>query len=210
MDLHRCLQDRRLLAIVRGNDADAALRTVDVLLDSGITLLEVSLGTAGAFDVIRRVAASGGAAATIGAGTVLEADDADRAADAGATFLVTPAAGAGATRGFALRIPVLTGAFTPTEAVTAMREGAAAIKLFPAMLGGPDYLRALREPLPDVPFVPVGGVREDQVTAYLDAGAIAVGVGSPLVGDAASGGDLEALRERARLFVRALSASEAP
>jgi 2-dehydro-3-deoxyphosphogluconate aldolase/(4S)-4-hydroxy-2-oxoglutarate aldolase len=201
MDLRSLLEERRLLAIVRGNDAGAALRAVEVLVECGIVLLEVSLRTAGATDVIRRGIASIGADACIGAGTVVESGDAERAADAGAAFLVTPAAGPGAARGVALGLPVLTGAFTPTEAVAAMAGGAAAVKLFPAMLGGPAYLRALREPLPDVPFVPVGGVGADQVADYLAAGAVAVGVGSPLLGDAPSGGDLAALRARAARFV---------
>ena len=79
--------------------------------------------------------------------------------------------------------------------------GASAVKLFPASAGGPAYLRALRDPLPDIPFLAVGGVGLDDVEAYLKAGAIGVGVGSPLVGDAASGGDLGALRDRARSYL---------
>jgi 2-dehydro-3-deoxyphosphogluconate aldolase/(4S)-4-hydroxy-2-oxoglutarate aldolase len=84
--------------------------------------------------------------------------------------------------------------------VQAMREGAAAVKLFPASLGGVGYFKALREPFPDVPIVPVGGVDADAARQYLAAGAIAVGVGSPLVGDAAKGGDLGGLRSRVALF----------
>jgi 2-dehydro-3-deoxyphosphogluconate aldolase/(4S)-4-hydroxy-2-oxoglutarate aldolase len=90
---------------------------------------------------------------------------------------------------------------TPTEVHSAMDRGAAAIKLFPASLGGPRYLSALRDPFPGVPFVPVGGVDADAARDYLGRGAVAVGVGSPLVGDAASGGDLAALRERARAYL---------
>jgi len=101
----------------------------------------------------------------------------------------------------AVGIPVLAGAFTPTEALTAMGLGAAAVKLFPSALGGPAYLRALRDPLPDVPFVPVGGVDVSLAAEYLAVGAIAVGVGSPLVGDAVRGGDLDALRARAAAFL---------
>ena len=84
----------------------------------------------------------------------------------------------------------------------ALALGAEAVKLFPASAGGPAYLSALRQPFPDVPFVPVGGVGVAEAEAYLAAGAIAVGVGSPLVGDAASGGDLTALAERAARFVK--------
>ena len=97
-------------------------------------------------------------------------------------------------------VPCAAGALTPTEAVAAMAAGAAVVKLFPASLGGPAYLKALRDPLPDVPFMAVGGVGIDAAPDYLAAGAVAVGVGGPLVGDAASGGDLDALRARARTY----------
>ncbi|EFL27582.1 LOW QUALITY PROTEIN: putative 2-dehydro-3-deoxyphosphogluconate aldolase/4-hydroxy-2-oxoglutarate aldolase, partial [Streptomyces himastatinicus ATCC 53653] len=83
--------------------------------------------------------------------------------------------------------------------------GQAAVKLFPASLGGPGYLRALRDPFPEVPFVPVGGVDAAAARDYLDHGAIAVGVGSPLIGDAAAGGDLGALRTRAAAFRAAIT-----
>ncbi|WP_253908621.1 hypothetical protein [Arthrobacter sp. H41] len=84
-----------------------------------------------------------------------------------------------------------------------MDQGAAAIKLFPASLGGPRYLSALRDPFPDIPFVPVGGVDQGAAVDYLSRGALGVGIGSPLIGDAASGGDLPALRSRARQFLSA-------
>jgi 2-dehydro-3-deoxyphosphogluconate aldolase/(4S)-4-hydroxy-2-oxoglutarate aldolase len=87
----------------------------------------------------------------------------------------------------------------------AHQRGAAAVKLFPASLGGPAYVRALVDPFPDVPLVPVGGVDAAAAAAYLAAGAVAVGVGSPLLGDAATGGDLAALAERARQFRDAVS-----
>jgi len=95
-------------------------------------------------------------------------------------------------------LPVIGGALTPTEVAASLDAGVAAVKLFPASLGGVSYLRALRDPFPDVPFVPVGEVDASAAQAYLAAGAVAVGVGSPLVGDAASGGSLDALRARAR------------
>lgn len=197
MTLVERLRDRRRLAIVRGGDPDAALASLRVLAEEGIDLVEVSLTTAGALSVIQRAAAenSGG----LGAGTVLTAADAQAAVEAGATYLVTPGLGAGAREGVRLGVPVLVGALTPSEVIAAVELGATAVKLFPAAeLGGPAYLRALRAPFPEVPFVPVGGVTLDDVPAYLAAGAIAVGVGSPLVGDAADGGSLDALRARAR------------
>jgi 2-dehydro-3-deoxyphosphogluconate aldolase/(4S)-4-hydroxy-2-oxoglutarate aldolase len=193
------LKRHRLLAIVRGTDHDAALRTVIALAECGVALIEVSLTTPNALGVIRRARAERDSLA-IGAGTVLTADDVDRAVEAGARYLVTPALAPSLARARELGVPTLAGALTPSEVVQAMREGAAAVKLFPASLGGVGYFKALREPFPDVPIVPVGGVDADAARQYLAAGAIAVGVGSPLVGDAAKGGDLGGLRSRVALF----------
>ncbi|TDC74777.1 bifunctional 4-hydroxy-2-oxoglutarate aldolase/2-dehydro-3-deoxy-phosphogluconate aldolase [Streptomyces hainanensis] len=199
-DFARILRHDRLVAIVRGGDQAAALRSVVTLAEEGVRLVEVSLTTPRAVDVIARAIRETGTAAAIGAGTVVTREDALRARDAGASWMVTPALGGGLEQAVALGVPVLAGALTPTEAVTAMRAGAHAVKLFPASLGGPGYLRALRDPLPDVPFVPVGGVDAELAPAYFAAGAVAIGVGSPLLGDAADGGDPAALRDRARVF----------
>ncbi|WP_200211010.1 bifunctional 4-hydroxy-2-oxoglutarate aldolase/2-dehydro-3-deoxy-phosphogluconate aldolase [Micromonospora coerulea] len=200
MNLLDSLRTHRLLAIVRGPDPAAALASVLTLADAGIALIEVSLSGADALDTIRRARTALGADAQLGAGTVLSAEDAQRAADAGATFLVTPALAPSIAEAGRLGLPVLAGALTPSEVVQADASGAAAVKLFPASLGGPAYLGALRDPFPRTAFVPVGGVDADSARAYLDRGATAVGVGSPLLGDAVRGGDLGALRERAAAF----------
>lgn len=193
------LYQRRLLAIVRGSDPEAALASLHVLADEGIDLIEVSLTTVGALTVIRRAATAIGGAIGLGAGTVLTVADARASVEAGASYLVTPGISAGAREGVRLGVPVLVGALTPSEVIAAVELGATAVKLFPAaQLGGPAYLRALRAPFPDVPFVPVGGVGADTIPAYLTAGAAAVGVGSPLAGDSGDGGDLLALAQRAR------------
>ncbi|MEV0419577.1 bifunctional 4-hydroxy-2-oxoglutarate aldolase/2-dehydro-3-deoxy-phosphogluconate aldolase [Streptosporangium canum] len=196
---------RRLLAIIRGRDPEAAVRTACTLVEEGIDVLEVSLTGADALDVIARVRSILGSGVVLGAGTVLSEADADAAVAAGAGFVVTPAMGAGAVRAVERGVPTLIGAMTPTEVWNAASAGAAAVKVFPASLGGPGYLAALRDPFPAVPLVPVGGVQADQVRAFLEAGAVAVGVGSPLVGDAPHGGDLAALRERARRFREAVA-----
>jgi 2-dehydro-3-deoxyphosphogluconate aldolase/(4S)-4-hydroxy-2-oxoglutarate aldolase len=195
------LRAARLVAIVRGTDAAAALASTLALAEEGVRFIEVSLITDGALDVISRARAALGPGAWLGAGTVLSAADAQGAASAGATFAVTPALGQGVDTATARGLPVIAGALTPTEVVGAMSAGASAVKLFPASSGGVPYLRALRDPFPAVPFVPVGGVDEEAAREYLAAGAVAVGVGSPLLGDAASGGPLAGLRERARRYL---------
>lgn len=195
------LARKRLLVIIRGADADAAVAASLALLDSGIRFLEVSLVTTEALAVIAEVARLAPSGAVIGAGTVLTRDDVARAAGAGARFMVTPALTESVAESVAGGIPVLAGVLTPTEALTAMGLGADGVKLFPATFGGPSYLRALREPLPDLPFIPVGGVDVALAGEYLAAGAVAVGVGGSLVGDAIRGGDLDALRTRAAAFL---------
>ncbi|PVE19238.1 bifunctional 4-hydroxy-2-oxoglutarate aldolase/2-dehydro-3-deoxy-phosphogluconate aldolase [Arthrobacter sp. Bz4] len=200
------LSSSRLLAIIRGTDRDASIRAAVALVDEGVRYLEVSLNTPGAVDVIAAVRQEVGDRATVGAGTVLTADDAEQVAAAGGQFLVTPAVSASVAAGVRLQLPVIAGALTPTEVYSAMDQGATAIKLFPASLGGPRFLSALRDPFPAIPFVPVGGVDEAAAADYLARGAVAVGVGSPLVGDSASGGDLTELRQRARRYLELAAA----
>ncbi|MFJ5155382.1 bifunctional 4-hydroxy-2-oxoglutarate aldolase/2-dehydro-3-deoxy-phosphogluconate aldolase [Streptomyces sp. NPDC088353] len=211
MDLLAALRAHRLLAIVRGSDPDAALTTVLTLAEEGVTLIEVSLSGRDALDVIARASAALGPDATLGAGTVLSTEDARAAHKAGAAFLVTPAVSDGIATGRELGLPVLAGVMTPTDILQALRLGADALKLFPAgSAGGPGYLRDLRGPFPDLPFVPVGGVDAEAAAAYLRGGATAVGVGSPLIGDAAEGGNITALRQRARTFVDVVRAEARP
>jgi 2-dehydro-3-deoxyphosphogluconate aldolase/(4S)-4-hydroxy-2-oxoglutarate aldolase len=201
MDLRAALAAHRLVAIVRGDDPAAALRTVLALAAEGIELIEVSLTGKDALTVIGQARQALGPDRALGAGTVLTADDAQAARRAGADFAVTPALGEGVAAAGDLGMQVLAGVMTPTEIVTARGLGAAALKIFPAaQAGGPAYVKALRGPFPDAPFVPVGGVDEAAARAYLAAGAIAVGVGSPLIGDAADGGSITELRARTRAF----------
>ncbi|MET7325826.1 bifunctional 4-hydroxy-2-oxoglutarate aldolase/2-dehydro-3-deoxy-phosphogluconate aldolase [Streptomyces sp. NPDC005549] len=201
MDLRAALEAHRLVAIVRGGDADAALRTVLTLAEEGVELIEVSLTGKDALLVVERARAALGPDRPLGAGTVLTADDAVAAHRAGADFAVTPGLGEGVTAARERGMPVLAGVMTPTDIITARTLGATALKIFPAaQAGGPAYVKALRGPFPHEALVPVGGVDEAAARAHLAAGATAVGVGSPLIGDAADGGGLDGLRARARAF----------
>lgn len=132
MELLTALRVHRIVAIVRGADADAALRTVLTLAEEGLPLIEVSLSGRDALDVIRRARAALGPAAPLGAGTVLTAEDAAAVRDAGADFVVTPAVCEGVTEAKRLGLPVLAGVMTPSDIVAAQRLGADAYKLFPA------------------------------------------------------------------------------
>jgi 2-dehydro-3-deoxyphosphogluconate aldolase/(4S)-4-hydroxy-2-oxoglutarate aldolase len=202
VDLLAALRDARLLAIVRGHRPDAVRAAAHVLFDAGVRLVEVSLTGTGALSALSDIAVPAGC--LLGAGTVRTAHDVARVRDTGAGFVVTPAVTEAVPAAVAAGLPVLAGALTPTEIETALGLGAAAVKLFPASLGGPAYLSALRQPFPAVPLVPVGGVGAAEAADYLARGAVAVGVGSPLLGDAADGGDLDVLARRVATFLAAV------
>ncbi|MGW5195053.1 bifunctional 4-hydroxy-2-oxoglutarate aldolase/2-dehydro-3-deoxy-phosphogluconate aldolase [Kribbella sp. NPDC004138] len=200
MDLLGELRSRKLLAIVRADGAETALACVQTLVEAGVTALEVSLTTPGGVEAIARARSQYDPDILIGAGTVVTAEQADEVAAARADFTVTPAITRGAHRSVELGLPLLCGALTPTEVVAALDLGATAVKIFPAKVHGPGYFSELRAPLPDAPLIAVGGVDAQSAPKYLAAGALAVGVGSPLLGDAGTGGSLSELAIRAARF----------
>jgi 2-dehydro-3-deoxyphosphogluconate aldolase / (4S)-4-hydroxy-2-oxoglutarate aldolase len=206
--MSQALATTRVVAILRAEDASRAEAVVEVLLANGIRSVELTLTTKGALEVVERLAAALPAGTDLGMGTVLTAEDVDRAVDAGARFVVSPSVVPAVVEA-AVRhgIASYPGALTPTEIHTAWAAGASAVKLFPGGALGPDYLKAVRAPLPDIPLVPTGGIAVEAVGAWLDAGAVAVGLGGPLIGDAmAPGGDLDGLAERARAVGAAVRA----
>lgn len=194
-----------LIAILRGRSSTYLDSVIDTLVDAGVRTLEVTLNTPDALDALRRAAERLGDRALLGAGTVRTTSQAHDALAAGARFLVSPHTDPEIGQvALAARTAWLPGAFTATEVATAWTAGATAVKLFPARLGGPRYLRDLREPLNDIPIVPTGGVDAGSIADWFAAGAAAVGAGGPLLGDALDTGDLAALRERATLMVDAV------
>ncbi|TCO45590.1 2-dehydro-3-deoxyphosphogluconate aldolase/(4S)-4-hydroxy-2-oxoglutarate aldolase [Kribbella antiqua] len=204
MDLLPELRARKLLAIIRADGADRALECIRTLVDAGITALEVSLTTPDGVDAIATARKEYDPSILIGAGTVVTAAQADEVAAAGAGFAVTPAITRGAHRSVELGLPLLCGALTPTEVVAALDLGATAVKIFPAKVYGPGYLRELLAPLPGTPLIAVGGVDAQTAPEYLAAGALAVGVASPLLGNAATGGPQSELATRAATFLKAV------
>jgi len=195
------IRETRLVAIVRGTDGAAAAKAALAAMAEGFRFVEIALTTPDAIEAIRKVRAAAPAGCFVGAGTVLTVQDVDDVAEAGGQFIVTPSLAESIAESARRGIPVLAGAFTASEAHEAMNRGATAVKLFPASAGGPGYLKALRDPFPGIPFIAVGGVGLGEAMGYWEAGAIAVGLGGPLFGDAGSGGDLGAMRERARGFI---------
>ena len=195
------IRHARLVGIVRGNDGDAAAKAALAAMEEGFQYVEIALTTPNALEAIRDVRAAAPDGCLVGAGTVLSQADVEHVTAAGGQFIVTPSLAPSISEAASAGIPVLAGALTPSEAYEAMERGATAIKLFPASIGGPRYLKAVRDPFPDIPFIAVGGVGLDEATGYWEAGAIAVGLGGPLFGNAASGGDLADMRDRARRFL---------
>jgi 2-dehydro-3-deoxyphosphogluconate aldolase/(4S)-4-hydroxy-2-oxoglutarate aldolase len=196
------------LPVLRLRSAALAMRAVDVLLEGGLTVFEVTLTIPDALGAIRALVARLGDRAVIGAGTVLTAADARACIDAGAQFLVSPGLDPGVVTTARERDCVVApGALTPTEVMTAMAMGADFVKIFPcSAVGGPKYIRALRGPFPHVKLVPTGGVTAATAAEYLDAGATAVGLGSDFVDDkmlAQEGGEA-VLAARARELTESL------
>lgn len=198
------LEHGRVIGIVRYREPGALDEVLDVLVDAGVALVEVTLDTPGALAAIARVA---GAGITIGAGTVMSPDDVRRAADVGVRFIVSPnlAEDVVATA-LVLGVEPIPGVLTPTELHRAGQLGAQTVKIFPVgPLGGPALIAALRGPFPEIGMVATGGVDLGDVAAYLDAGATAVGLGGSLVGrrPPADEAAWEALRTRAAVATEA-------
>src|SRR5258708_6785094 len=193
------ITSERVVAILRAPDANRFRDVTLALIDSGVRIIEFTLTSLGALDALRACTAERISGVVIGAGSVINAGAAKSAVEAGAAFLVSPTlTGTVIKLGNRHGVPVIAGGFTPSELDRASKSGAAAVKLFPAFLGGPAYLRALREPLPHLRVIPTGGIAADDVPRYLSAGAIAVGVGTDLVQDSAQSGDFAAITQRAK------------
>lgn len=172
-----------LIAIIRGDfPLQRIMEIGEAVRAGGITLLEVTLNSAGALEAISALRGAVGDTMLIGAGTVRSIAQAEAALAVGAQFMVAPnfdpAVVAYAQAADTLHLP---GIFTPTEAETACRAGCRMLKLFPADAVGPVYLKAIRAPLNDIDFVPTGGITVSNIPEYVAAGAVAVGIGGALV-----------------------------
>lgn len=192
------LAAERIVAILRYHQSGDFKAAIEALGAGGVRILEITIDGPDAWNALEWSVRS--ARFVVGAGTVTCADEVRRAASAGARFVVSP--------GFVpevietaieLGIAALPGVMTPTEVLAARRAGAGALKLFPAGALGVKYLRDLLGPFHDVPFVPTGGIDLDNMRAWLDAGAVAVGMGGKLVGATApsTAAEVAALQHRA-------------
>ncbi|WP_460800961.1 bifunctional 4-hydroxy-2-oxoglutarate aldolase/2-dehydro-3-deoxy-phosphogluconate aldolase [Microbacterium sp. GXF6406] len=198
-----------VLAVLRAPSPEIALDTAEAIIRGGIPGIEVTYSTPDAPAVIRELIARHGDAAVIGAGTVTTIEQAEAAADAGAEFLVSPGTLPDLTRAMIdTGRTVMTGAMTPTEVMTALTLGVDVVKIFPASLGGPGYLGALRGPFPDAPLMPTGGVSPENLADWFAAGAVAVGAGGDLANTASiRASDWDDITRRAARFADALTAA---
>uniref|UniRef100_A0AAU3GN30 Bifunctional 4-hydroxy-2-oxoglutarate aldolase/2-dehydro-3-deoxy-phosphogluconate aldolase n=1 Tax=Streptomyces sp. NBC_01401 TaxID=2903854 RepID=A0AAU3GN30_9ACTN len=202
--LSEALHRHGLVAILRARSHGPLLETIRVLVDAGVRIVEVTVPTPGSMEAVAAAATEFGSEVLVGTGTVVTAEDVSRTADAGGRFVVSPHNDpAVITAARASGLGSLPGAYTPTEVLAAWRCAPSAVKIFPASALGPHYVASLAAPLPDIPVVPTGGIGVDDIAAYRSAGAVAVGVSSPLIGDALSGGSLSELHRRARRYVLA-------
>ncbi|WP_433295738.1 bifunctional 4-hydroxy-2-oxoglutarate aldolase/2-dehydro-3-deoxy-phosphogluconate aldolase [Actinoplanes sp. CA-030573] len=192
-----------IVAILRAPTADSFAAVADVLIGAGITALEVTLTSRGAIDALAGLRRQLPSTVAVGAGTVLTEDDAKAAIDAGAAFLVSPVLDPSLVA--STPVPFYPGTSSPTEIYEAYKAGAPLVKLFPAAGLGPRFLRDVRGPLPQINVMPTGGIKIEDIADWLFAGAKAVGIGSPLIGDAAQGGSMKALAARARHAVSAVA-----
>ena len=193
-----------LIPVVRAESSEIAMRAIDAIKEGGISVLEITMTVPGAIRVIEEVARRFGEDAIVGAGTVLDSETARACILAGAQFIVSPALDLdtiSCCRRYS--IPVMPGAMTPTEVLTAWKAGADFVKVFPAnAVGGPSYIKALKAPLPQIQLVPTGGVSLKTAADFIKAGAAALGVGADLVDTAAlRAGEDKVITARARQFI---------
>ena len=201
------IRSEAFIPIVRVNSREHALCAAEGIVRAGFSLIEITLTIPDALGVIEEVVTRFGKQLIVGAGTVLDTESCRSAIAAGASFVVSPSTDPvviKATRSSG--VVSMPGAQTPTEIVTGWKAGADLVKIFPAGLaGGPAYIRALRGPFPEIPFVPSNGIDHGNAAHYLAAGATAVGVGGPIFHAVSlARGDVEAIARDVRSFAEAL------
>jgi len=197
------IADTGLVAVVRAENAADGAKVAEACAAGGVEAIEISFTVPGAADVIKCLATTGNrdGKLVIGAGTVLDPETARIAILAGAEYIVSPSLNYETARLCnRYQIPYMPGASTLREIVEAMECGAAIVKLFPGETLGPDFVKAVKAPLPQAPLMPTGGVSLDNVAAWIRAGCVAVGVGGHLTAGAKTG-DFAAVTRVAREFV---------
>jgi len=194
-----------IVPVVRAQSSDEAMQAVEAIREGGVPVLEITMTVPGAVNVIEQVSKRFGSDVIVGAGTVLDAETARVCILVGAQFIVSPALNLETIeccRRYG--VPIMPGALTPTEVVTAWSAGADIVKVFPAgSVGGASYIKNLKGPFPQIDLIPTGGVSLKTAADFIKAGSVALGVGTDLVDTKAiREGNAQLLTERARQFVQ--------
>jgi 2-dehydro-3-deoxyphosphogluconate aldolase/(4S)-4-hydroxy-2-oxoglutarate aldolase len=193
------LTSSKVIAVLRARHVSALAPVCDVLVEEGILSLELTLTTPGLLEALTELVDRYTNTADVGVGTVLTESEAQRALDSGTQYLVTPTMNLPVIElAVERQVAIFPGGLTPSALAAGWDAGATAVKIFPAQTVGAGYLTHLRGPFPDLEAIPSGGVDLDATRQWLAAGAAAVSIGGPLLGDALKGGDLSGLRERCR------------
>jgi 2-dehydro-3-deoxyphosphogluconate aldolase/(4S)-4-hydroxy-2-oxoglutarate aldolase len=202
------IQELGVVLVVRAKDGKQALSGIRAVVEGGLKAVEITYTVPGAGDVIRLVKKELGDKVLLGAGTVTTVDQANDAVNAGATYLVAPNTDERVIKeAKKLGVPIMPGAYTPTEVCRAWDLGGDVIKIFPASVGGPAYIKALKGPFPKIPMMPTGGVDEKTVGEFFKAGAVAVGAGGSLFDPKRlEAEDWQGMTEAAAKFIAVLNA----
>jgi 2-dehydro-3-deoxyphosphogluconate aldolase / (4S)-4-hydroxy-2-oxoglutarate aldolase len=206
-DIVSAIFEHKVVAIIRGAEPEQVLSIVQALYDGGVRLVEVTLNSKKALEMISNIRSTYDGRMLVGAGTVLNAEEAREALQAGARFIISPTLDKNTIeatkKADSVSIP---GAFSPTEILNAYLWGADIVKVFPAT-AGPDYIKDIRGPLGHIPLMPTGGVSLENIAAFRKAGAVAFGIGSALVNTKKlnSPQSLEQISQNAQQFVSALN-----
>lgn len=204
------IQDKGLLAVIRGPSPDLTLKMVEALIEGGVTGIEITFTTPNALEVVRSLDQEYGSGITLGMGTLTKPTHAEEAKSAGASFLVSPHIEENLAKAMTdSGLPVMMGAHTPSEVMKGWNLKSDVIKIFPGSLGGPGYMKALKGPFPDIPMMPTGGVSEANLGEWFSAGAFAVGAGSKLCPkELALEGDFLKITEIAKRYVAAIQVAK--
>lgn len=197
-----------IVPILRKVPYEKSASIVKALIDGGVTSIEVTMESEKAAEIIAETIDAYGAQVLVGAGTVLNVEDCQRAIEAGAQFIVTPALDEDVVAYAAEQgVPIIPGVFTPAEMLRAVKLGAEAIKLFPASVLGPAFIKDVKGPLSHIPIMATGGITADTATDYLKAGAVAVGTGSALLKkDLIAANDWDGLKKETEKWLQAVQA----
>ncbi len=206
-DIVREIEACGVVAVIRLRESGKLRAVIDALVEGGVRALEVTMTVPGAVEMIGQLSGTLPDGFLLGAGTVLDPGTAERVILAGAQFVVSPVFRPAIIDACHRHdVPAMPGCFTPTEILTAWEAGADIVKVFPATALGPGYIKDVRAPLPEVKLLPTGGVTPDNAGEWIEAGAVAVGVGTALLDKRAiETGDFDVIAANARRLVASVA-----